>query len=134
MYQVRRTTRATFDDLMRELEAIEQNMLRVDSALAMDLMVLEAKIREEYQMLEMKAGAGRDDEGLSVREDLTIDEIKALIPRDFPPFPTEEDLAVGYKRKRALETVGTAAFLAVATALGVFGLASLLQLALTWLA
>src|SRR5882672_8524458 len=120
---------------MREMELIEHQLLGLDSSVAMDLMVLEAKIRERFQNLEHRVNEKyRRDDDMDFAEDLSVDELQSLIPKELPPFPTLDDFEAHRKRKRTLETVGMAAVLAVVTALGVFGLASILQLALTWLA
>lgn len=137
MHQLRRRGPGGFEDLMRELEAIEQHLIKQgENASAMDLMVLEAKIRERFQALEK-----RDDMGSlligdpSSRDgDLRLEDIQALIPMDLPPFPTMNDIVETRSAKKKVETVGVAALLALGTALGVFGLASFLQMALSWLA
>jgi hypothetical protein len=131
MYQLRRSARIGCEDLMRELEVIEQKLLKEDSALAMELMVLEAKLRERFQHLErMGAYDGLKNEGPG----MPLDALQALIPQDLPNFPTVQELNAVKSRNRMWETVGTAALLAVFTALGVFGLASVLQIGLSWLA
>lgn len=137
MHQVRRKGPRGYEDLMRELEGIEQQlMVQGMNSIAMDLMVLEAQIRERFQIL----GNQRDPVTLLLTDDflkaeeLSIDDIQALIPKELPPFPTLQDVAQTRKTKRKIETVGTAAILALVTALGVFGLASFLQLALSWIA
>lgn len=128
MFQVRRRGQTSYEDLMHELEAIEQQLLPQDSALAMNLMVLEAKIRERFQSME------KFQDNIFVEPELTVEEIRDLIPKDLPPFPTMEEVEEGRRRKRTLETAGLAALFAVGTALGVLGLASVLQLALSWIA
>jgi hypothetical protein len=131
MYQVKRSTQVGCEDLMRELELIEQKLLKEDSALAMDLMVLEAKIRERFQKLErLSSYDGVSNEGPG----MSLDALQALIPQDLPNFPSVQELNAMKPRSKMWETVGTAALLAVFTALGVFGLASVLQIALSWLA
>ncbi len=137
MHQLRRRGPGGFEDLMRELEGIEQHLIKQgENASAMDLMVLEAKIRERFQALER-----RDDMGSlligdpSSRDgDLSLEDIQALIPMDLPPFPTMNDIVETRTAKKKVETVGVAALLALGTALGVFGLATFLQMALSWIA
>lgn len=131
MYQLRRSGRIGYEDLMRELEVIEQKLLKEDGALAMDLMVLEAKIRERFQNLERMAHI---EDGSLGAPGLTMDDLQALIPKDLAVFPTIQELDANRTRSKMWETVGTAALLAVFTALGVFGLASVLQIGLTWFA
>ena len=132
MFQVRRKETVAYEDLMRELSVMEQRMLAENSSIAMDLMVLDAKIRERFQRLEMvaqqKVSKSRVETGL------TVDDIRALIPQDLPAFPSINDIERSQRKKKIIETVATAALLAVFTALGVFGLASVLQLGLSWLA
>ncbi len=130
MYQLRRSTRNGYEDLMRELEVIEHKLLKENGALAMDLMVVETKIRERFQALEHLAQYdGNRNEGPG----MPVDSLQALIPQDLPHFPTVQELNAQKPRSRMWETVGTAALLAVFTALGVFGLASVLQLGLSWI-
>jgi hypothetical protein len=124
MYQLKRAGQVRYEDLMRELEVIEKKLFKVDGSLAMNLMVLEAKIRERFQKME-------DD---STVPPLSLDDIQALIPQDLPALPTLAELEPSRRRKKMWETMGTAAALAVFTAMGVFGFASVLQIALTWLA
>ena len=49
-------------------------------------------------------------------------------------MPDADRMIARRQRKRTFETIGMAALLAVASAIGVFGLASLLQIALGWIA
>lgn len=128
MNQLRRMGRVGYEDLMRELEVFEKSLLKEDPSMAMSLMALEAKIRERFQQFEMAQES--KSEGI---ERLSLEDIQALIPQDLPPFPTLNDIDYNRKRKRLWETIGMAAALAVLTALGVFGMASLIQLILTWL-
>lgn len=130
MYQLKRSANTECENLMRELAMIEQKLMAENSALAMDLMVVEAKIRERFQRLERLSPVSEPNAGPG----LSLDDLQALIPRDLPAFPTVTELKAHNTRRRMWETVSTAAALAVFTALGVFGLASVLQLALTWLA
>jgi hypothetical protein len=116
---------------MRELEVIEQKLLKEDGALAMDLMVLEAKIRERFQKLErLSQYDGVRNEGPG----MPVDTLQALIPQDLPNFPSVQELRTMKSGNTFWETAGTAALLAIFTALGVFGLASVLQIGLSWLA
>jgi hypothetical protein len=131
MFQVRRKGLAGYEDLLREMEAIEQQLLPENSAVAMNLMVLEARLRERFQRLDQLAT-------LSLFEQTTpqgsMDDLQALIPHEIPLLPDLERIAARRKRQRTFETVGMAALLAVASAVAVFGMASLLQIALGWLA
>jgi hypothetical protein len=124
MFQLRRAGQVGYEDLMRELEVIEKKLFKVDGSLAMNLMVLEAKLRERFQKMEQEHAA----------PPLSLDDIQALIPQDLPSFPTVTDLEPSRRRKKMWETMGTAAALAIFTALGVFGFASVMQLTLSWLA
>lgn len=133
MFQLRRRGQVVYEDLLREMEAIEQQLLTENSSLAMNLMVLEAKIRERFHKMEAQGqenGAAQEFLG----EEFSLDEIQALVPRELPLLPSMERIGARRRRKRTLETVGMAAVLALGTALGVFGLASILQLALSWVA
>jgi len=131
MFSVKRRGAIGYEDLMRELSAISQSMMPENSSAAMDLMVLEAKIRERFEQLEGTASRDRllwpflDDE-------LSEAEIQALIPNDI--FDSSEGDIRTLSKKRGWETVGTAAVLALVTALGVLGLASIIQLTWSWLA
>lgn len=136
MYGLRRRGPIAYEDLMREMEVIEHQLLGVDSALAMNLMVLEAKIRERFQQAEIGGAerkAFREPEN-TTSQDLDLNDLKLFLPEDLPEFPTFEEMETQRKRKKTFETAGLAAALAVVTALGVFGLASLLQIALSWIA
>ena len=136
MFEVKRRGRIGYEDLMREMEAFERQIMVVDSSLAMNLMVLEAKIRERFQQMERQNAPGGVFGDLlgDAEEDLSMDDIRGMIPQDiavqFPPF---QDLTAARRRKKILETVGLAALLAVATAFGVFTLAAGLQLGIHWL-
>jgi RNA-binding protein YlmH len=137
MYQLRRRGPGNFEDLMRELEVIEQSLIKQgESSVAMDLMVLEARIRERFQALEKKEELGSLLIGTpsSKDGDLSLEDIQALIPTDLPPFPTMSEIEETRNTKKKMETIGMAALLALGTALGVFGLASFLQMALGWIA
>ncbi len=131
MFQVRKRGQVGYEDLLREMEAIEHQLLSENSSLAMNLMVLEAKMRERFQALDRTATAKITDD---LMDDLTMDDLHAMIPRELPLLPTIADVGSRRRRKKTLETVGMAALLAMGTALGVFGLASILQLALAWVA
>lgn len=137
MHQLRRKGPGGYEDLMRELEGIEQHLIAQGlNSSAMDLMVLEAKIRERFQLLEKRAGLESlfIEDDYSKEGDLSIEDIQALIPKELPAFPTLPEVLQTRQEKKQLKTVGMAAVLALGTALGVFGLASFLQLALSWLA
>lgn len=114
---------------------IEHHILKEDNALAMDLMVLEAKIRERFQELEYRLleADPKYFENYSLSEYIDKGEIEDLLPKEWPPLPIFEDLEEKSPRKPVWETVGLAALLAVMTALGVFGLASVLHILLSWL-
>ena len=131
MFQVRRKGPQGYEDLLREMEVIEQQLLTENSTVAMNLMVLEARLRERFQKLERVAS-------LSLYEETTpqdsVNDLQALIPQELPLLPDIDLINARRKRKRTFETVGMAALLAVASAIGVFGMASLLQIALGWLA
>ena len=137
MFKVERRGMVGYEDLMRELESFEQELLPENRLLAMDLMVLEAKIRERFQKMENQTWekfsnmAFEDD---FKEQDLSMADIEAMIPQDLNLFPTVADLVRVKRKKRTLQTIGMAAALAILTAVGVFGLASLLQLTLNWIA
>jgi hypothetical protein len=138
MHPVRRAAYLGYEDLMRELSKIERDLLEQDSGLAMELMALEARIRDRFQFMQMRllnSNEGLED-GVAFKDDLTPDEIRTLIPQDISIFPPIEELEkhIGDKKKGVMFTVGWAAFLAVITAVGIFGLASILQLLLSWFA
>lgn len=136
MYQVRRVGNIGYEDLMRELELIEQQVIKDDPSLGMSLMALDAKIRDRFRhmdsLIEERIRLSEIQQALE--DELPLDEIKTLVPREAVDFPTYEEYEVSRKRKRLIETIAMAALLAILTALGVFGLASLLQLTLSWLA
>jgi hypothetical protein len=137
MYKVERRGLVGYEDLMRELEAFEQELFQENRPMAMNMMVLEAKIRERFQHMENKvwetyANINLDENPLE--KELSMAEIEAMVPLDLPLFPSTADLKDIRKRKRMLQTIGMAALLAVVTAVGVFGLASLLQLTISWIA
>ena len=132
MHLVRRKGQVVYEDLLRELELIEQRLLPEDSGAAMSLMVLEAKLRERFQKLDLLA-----QERLSTYDEaddepaITTDDVATLIPRDLTTTPEPAHRRIG---AGALETVAVAAMLAVVTACAVFGIASALQMALAWIA
>lgn len=133
MNQVTRRGQSNFEDLMRELETIEHQLFETDTSLAMSLMALEAKLRDRIQRLENRAldsYSHMDFEDPDFLDfDLSIEDIKALIPKDISAL----DESRTYRRKRGLHTLGLATALAFLTAVGVFGLASLLQLLISWI-
>ena len=133
MFQLKRRSQVAYEDLLREMEAIEHQLLAENSSLAMNLMVLEARIRERFQAMERQSPS-KLAEVDELEDELTMTEIHALIPRELPILPSLGDISTRRRRKKTLETVGMAALLAMGTALGVFGLASLLQIALAWIA
>lgn len=124
MSLVKRKGQVAYEDLLRELEIVEQQVMQENSALAMSIMVLEAKLRDRFHQFEQQTGQFQDTD---------IYPIEALIPRDLPPFPETPSTHFAVPPK-AIETLGLAALLAVATACGVFGLATALQLMMGWLA
>lgn len=136
MYQLRRRGQVAYEDLLREMETIEQALMAENGALAMDLMVLEAKLRERFIRMEQhKSSKSEPEDNVFLSDSFPfVDDAHALIPKDLPPFPTMSEIENGRKRKKTLETVGMAAVFALVTALGVFGLASILQIALAWIA
>ncbi|MCG3205681.1 MAG: hypothetical protein KCHDKBKB_02403 [Elusimicrobia bacterium] len=134
MYQLKRRGPIGYEDLLREMESIEHQLLSENSSLAMNLMVLEARIRERFQVLDAQARGQFISETTPVEETSYLDEIRALIPKDMPYLPSLEQADIYRRRKKTLETMGMAALLALGTALGVFGLASILQLVLAWAA
>jgi hypothetical protein len=130
MFQVKRKGPLGYEDLLREMEVIEQQLLIDNSPIAMNLMVLEARLRERFQRLEQLAS-------MSLFEQTTpqdADGVHSLIPQELPLLPDMTQVHARRQRQRTLETVGMAALLAVASAIGVFGMASLLQIALGWIA
>lgn len=135
MNLVRRKGQVVYEDLLRELELVEQQLMVENSALAMTMMVLEAKLRDRFhqmdQSIQMSAPVNSDD--FLIKDDMSAAEIEALIPRDLPAFPDAPSLKAA-PSKKTLETVGLAALLAMATACGVFGLATALQVVLGWVA
>jgi hypothetical protein len=133
MNLVRRKGQVVYEDLLRELELIEQRLLTEDSGAAMNLMVLEARLRERFQYLDLmlQGRMSREDqaEDAVVRTDMS-----ALIPKDLPCYDDLPDVGAPRAVARPWETVAVAAMLAMVTACAVFGLASALQMALSWLA
>lgn len=120
MFELKRSQTHQYENLMRELSQIEETLMSENRGLALELMVLEAKIRDRFEQMEQ---ALVEQPLLNEPLDqLSPDDVQALIPFDIPPE----------KKTRAIETLTVAAVLAVMTALGIFGLVSLLQLALSW--
>jgi hypothetical protein len=111
---------------------IEQQLMEVDRGAAMNLMVLEARLRECFQSYEKPTDERMIQSLAPIFNDLSLDEIQALIPQDLPMLP-EYDREVKSRRKKTLQTMGLAAALALITGLGVFGFASIVQVALTWI-
>lgn len=133
---VRRKGQVVYEDLLRELELVEQQVMLENSALAMSMMVLEAKLRDRFQQMDQALQentlvATGDD--FLMRDDLTVADLEALIPRDLPPFPQAPSGRI-LNSTKTLETVALAALLAMATACAVFGLATALQVLLGWFA
>ncbi len=126
----------SYEDVMKELEAFEHELLPENRAMAMELMVLEAKIRERFQQMENRLWDRYTTFDLGdsnpAEAELSMAEIEAMIPHDLFP-QTMEQVSAQIRRRRALRAVGVAAALAIGTAAVVFGLASLLQIALTWI-
>ncbi len=138
MNRVARRGTIGYEDLMRELEEFEQELLGEDRSMAMNLMVLEAKIRGRFQEMENRIwdrySSFTEEPNAGDEEELTLAEIESMIPRDLSLFPAECQAGDGRRRNRAMQTIGLAAALAVLTAAGVFGLASVLQIIIGWLA
>ena len=136
MHLVRRKGQVVYEDLLRELELVEQQVMLENSALAMSMMVLEAKLRDRFQQMDqalqdnVRVAAGDD---FLIKDDLTVADLEALIPRDLPPFPQSPSARM-LNSTKTLETVALAALLAMATACAVFGLATALQVLLGWFA
>lgn len=135
MPKLRKNSRVGYEDLMQELSTAEQSIRRQDRAAAMSLMVLEAKMRErfqrmEYRLLELDPSYFASSEP----DEASPESIDELIPKELRPFPAFAELEARQYKRRLWETVGLAALMAVLTALGVFGLASLLHLALSFVA
>jgi hypothetical protein len=136
MHQVKRRAQVGYEDLMRELEVFEQMLMQDNRPVGMDFMVLEAKIRDRFESM------GKNSwEKLSLWEltepgdnDLTIEQIQALIPRDIGSLPSVRAIEQSRLKKRVIETIGMAALLAGITSLGVLGLASVLKFVLGWIA
>ncbi len=136
MFKVERRGMLGYEDLMRELEGFENELLQENRPMAMNLMVLEAKIRDRFQKMETQLWEryiNMDLEGQPEEQELSMADIEAMIPQDITAFPTVADL-LNSKKRRAWKTIGTAAALAVITAIGIFGLASIMQLTLSWFA
>ena len=134
MYQVKRRGSVGFEDLLREMEVIEHQLLSENSSLAMNLMVLETRIRERFHMFEVQKQVPFIPESTPMEDEILLEEIRAMIPKDIPAFPSLEQIESHRLRKKFLGTIGMAALLALGTALGVFGLASFLQMLLAWVA
>lgn len=130
MNQLKRSEYLGCEDLMRELSVIEKEIMKENSALAMDLMVLEAKIRDRFNCVQSHSSMTKP----VFSDDISFEEIQAMIPRELGPFPTIDEVEALEKKKRVAQNVMWAGIFAVVTALGVFGLASLVQLGLNWLA
>lgn len=134
MHLVRRKGQVVYEDLLRELELIEQRLLPEDSGAAMSLMVLEAKLRERFQVMDLLA-QGRMADSDTQDEPLVRTDVSALVPRDLPCYDDLPDFdQPAHAHRRTAETIAVAAMLALVTACAVFGLASALQMALSWLA
>jgi hypothetical protein len=133
MHLVRRKGQVVYEDLLRELELVEQQLMTDNSALAMTVMVLEAKLRDRFQQMDLQNRTETMDDEFLIRDEMSVAELEALIPRDLPAFPLSP-IARAEAKKKTLRTIGLAAILAMATACGVFGLATALQVILTWFA
>jgi hypothetical protein len=134
MNLVRRKGQVVYEDLLRELELVEQQLMTENSGIAMTIMVLEAKLRDRFHQMDRQLQTPMPDtDDFLIKDDFSAAEIEALIPRELPVFPEAPALPAAASRK-ALQTVGLAALLAMATAFGVFGLATALQVVLGWLA
>src|SRR5258706_6653579 len=136
MFQVKKQPQNGYEDLMRELASIEQQLLTENSAVAMSLMVLETKIRERFKRMEIRFWdvLDLDLENTTLENELSIADIHAMIPQDLTLPNSFEEIQKIRQQKRTLKTIGMAALLAILTALGGFGMASFLQIALGWLA
>jgi hypothetical protein len=135
MNLVKRKGQVVYEDLLHELELIEHQVMQENSALAMSMMVLEAKLRDRFHQMDtnLRTSVPMSTDDLLIKDDLSAAEIEALIPRELPAFP-ESPLYQQTDSRTTLETVGVATLLAMATACGVFGLASALQVIVGWIA
>ncbi len=136
MNLIRRKGQVVYEDLLRELELVEHQVMQENSALAMSIMVLEAKLRDRFHQMDQQIQLGTSfdsSDDFLMRDNMSVAELECLIPRDLPAFPDAPAMKFG-EPNRTLQTVGLAALLAMATACGVFGLATALQLMLGWLA
>jgi len=131
MNLMNRRGNVAYDDLLGELELFEHELMGVDGSLAMDLMVLETKLRERFESLISQSAeeVASPVEEIPWDDDLTIEEVQALIPSDLPAFTYVQDAPA----PRTLKMVCMTALLAITAAVTVFGLASTLQVALNWL-
>lgn len=138
MHQIERRERVGYEDLMREIEQFERQLMTENAAMAMDLMVLDTKIRDRFEKLENQTWNRYSSLGKYEPyfrdEEWTSDEINAMIPQDIPYFSPEEEARYNESKKQNFQTISMAAFLAIFTSASVFGLASLLQVFLNWLA
>jgi len=136
MNLVRRRRQVVYEDLLRELELVEHQVMQENSGLAMTMMVLEAKLRDRFHQMDEQIQTGTHYDpsgGFLMSENMSVAELECLIPRDLPDFPAAPAMKFGEPHK-TLQTVGLAALLAMVTACGVFGLATALQLMLGWIA
>lgn len=130
MNQVKWRGKAGFEDLMRDLNAIEESLMTEHSGLSMDLMVIEARLREHFQYMEQRLWTNLTLTDLTEpkAQDLSYDEIQAMIPKDLSDFSAMTPVTTGTTENKSAKTIAFAAVLAFLTACGVFALASFVQL------
>lgn len=130
MFQLSRRGITKYDDLLRELEQIEQNLLTIDSSMAMDLMVLETKIRERFQRFELQLREKFDlEEDIDPDVDAIVKDVRDLIPQELSGL----SMLQLKEKRRAKHVIKAAAGIAVITATGVFALSWLIQVALKYM-
>src|SRR5262245_48205447 len=110
MNLVRRKGQVVYEDLLRELEVIERQLMTENSGLAMSVMVLEAKFPDRFHQMEMQRQSSNED--FLLRDTMSVADLEALIPRDIPTFPEAPSFTAS-ARSKTWETVGMAGVLAV---------------------